>query len=502
MDGKKERDEQQPDQSADDGVAKDPGDKDLSAVDAALAGVSSEMDAAGNADSQAVPPDQADEIQADEDQASEEQAPGDQGGEPADQPPASTAANLDASTAPNSVVDPAEEVPQRQASTAGDQQESSADDGDTDAATATTEESSSAEETDGETSDAEVESATGDAPADQPQVEPVSQQDLDEARQKLAEQLLGERRLSESKIDELVAEFAGLIERSESDAASEFATFADLVETSNAATSEEENRQKETTLQTLTRFRDAIDVLYTAIPAVAESVSSAIEVRSDEQLESLDDQLRQSLANYRQGLEIIGRMFNRCLDRKPELVPMDVLFGQLEAEQPEVTAVEEFSTALEQLVGQYHDIRDKNYHLLREARSDCEKQIKKAMNGLKQVLSAMDGIDNGLLNENESQSGTAEQIAELEESVQEKVASWYGAYQPLAKALDELVANTELAPIEIHIGHAFDPETMEPQGVVEDPEMEDDDVAVVLRRGFSFCGQLVRPALVEVVKNS
>ncbi len=329
----------------------------------------------------------------------------------------------------------------------------------------------------------------------------VGQEQLVASRDGILQQMLGERRLSTAKIRELASELAGLVQASQSDIAAESRAILAAVKGKDDEARQKEQQEINQSAETLQQFTDSIDQLFDALPAIVQSVQDAIDLRSDEQLQAVDEPLRDTLATYRQGMEIIHRMFGRSLDRKPGLIPMEVNLGEVDGDVSQVTDETAFTKAIDELATMYHDVRDKNYHLLRDTKTDCEKQIQKAKVGLKGILSAIDGIDGGLQNERETRAAAGD-TSQLDEQASEVVSSWYGAYDGLAAALKELLDRTQLSTLDVELGKPFDPDTMEPQGVVENPELSDDDVAVVLRRGFSFCGELIRPAIVEVVKNS
>lgn len=329
----------------------------------------------------------------------------------------------------------------------------------------------------------------------------VTPEQLTALRESLLEQILGERRLSNERIDELMTQWVRSVMASSSTLAAELHVIDGAVKQKDGEIRQKEQNEIATVGETLQRYVVAVDQLFESLPALNQKLQDAIDARSDDKLQSVAEPLRETLATYRQGLEIIQRMFARSIDRKPSLVPMDVNLGSVDLKFAEVVDETVFADAIGKLANTFHDVRDQNYHLLRDTKTDCEKQIQKAKLGLKGILSAIDGIDGGLQNERETRA-SANDVSQSETPVNEVVASWYGAYDGLSSALQELLERTQLSSITVEIGTPFDPETQEPQGVVRNSELNDDDVAVVLRQGFSFCGEMIRPAIVEVVKNS
>ena len=81
------------------------------------------------------------------------------------------------------------------------------------------------------------------------------------------------------------------------------------------------------------------------------------------------------------------------------------------------------------------------------------------------------------------------------------IDSWFGTYNRVEEALKPFFAATGLEPMDVKPGTLFAPDTMEPGGTVADPNRKNEEVATMLRRGFCYGGENIRPALVEVVVN-
>lgn len=284
----------------------------------------------------------------------------------------------------------------------------------------------------------------------------------------------------------------------------EFVFFSTQMVQKNDQASIDERAELNKNAQPFLEFKEEIKKLFEQIPDAIKHVQAAIEKRSDELITSLGEDVQDNLRTYRQGLEIIERMLQRTFDRAPNLQVEDTQLEEMNSDyklmNEKVSTEKEFATCLTNLSRNYHETRDTNYHLINDARVECEKQTSKAKNSLKQILAAIDGIDSGLQNEAETR-GRVDKLMESDEEAKTVVQEWYNAYEDLSQKLYELIANTKLTPIAVEEGTPFDPETMEPQGVVERANLKNDDVAVILRKGFTFCDELIRPTLVEVVKN-
>jgi molecular chaperone GrpE (heat shock protein) len=210
--------------------------------------------------------------------------------------------------------------------------------------------------------------------------------------------------------------------------------------------------------------------------------------------------LRSTLANYKKGIEIVHRMISRAKDRKKELsaeMPVSVEQEIEHVDAPE--DAERFAASVLALSEAFHKLRDANYHATQDARRAADACLEATLVALKQILSAIDGIDSGLASEPQVRARVAQ--FEEQESCHALAESWFGAYSRLNDCVDAFFSKTGIEAHSVEPGTPFDPNTMEPQGTVENPDMNNEDVATVLRRGFSLHGQPVRPILVDVVRN-
>jgi molecular chaperone GrpE (heat shock protein) len=222
----------------------------------------------------------------------------------------------------------------------------------------------------------------------------------------------------------------------------------------------------------------------------------------DEKFQNAPEELKTTLINFRKGIEIIGRMFSRARDRKKSLAeetPQPLRDG-LETEHLS-TIDKSIGDFVKQLVESFHSLRDNNYHANQDAKSFSEKSKKAAANAAIGLLSAIDGIDAGLQNDSESRAGLTS-FEEGEGNYSELIDSWFHAYLKLNTFAEQFFRETGIEGHTVEPGTPFDPETMEPLGTISNPELNDEDVAAVMRRGFSLNGESIRPILVEVVKNS
>lgn len=241
--------------------------------------------------------------------------------------------------------------------------------------------------------------------------------------------------------------------------------------------------------------------LFTELDVVISVVDEEMDARPDdtEALQDAPDELRSRLANYKKGIGIIQRMLNKVKDRKKDLSDTDQ--GEVVEEFIATAPPESWDAVaawLDELLVEFHKVRDANYHAIHDVKKRVENCSKAAQDTVKSLISAIDGIDSGLENE----PMTAAAMAQHRKQYDQLIDGWLGAYESLSGAVEQFLENSGVSAYVVEPGTPFDPETMEPQGVVENLELNNDEVASVLRRGFSLNGIQIRPVQVDVVRNN
>ena len=245
------------------------------------------------------------------------------------------------------------------------------------------------------------------------------------------------------------------------------------------------------------------DKLFVELKTLVEDAASELAGldEDDERFKQSRAELQDTLLNFKKGVAIIHRIFDRSMARKKELqaeLPTSLADEWNPESRLGAKGTADFVTGLHQ---DFHKLRDASYHANQNARrfaDGCEKTVMSTVSGL---LSAVDGIDAGLQNEPETRSGWASAV-DKQDDCSKMLESWLQAYRHLDAAVNRFFDATGIAAHTVDRGTPFDPETMEPQGTVADPNLTDEDVAAVMRRGFSLNGALIRPILVDVVRNS
>jgi molecular chaperone GrpE (heat shock protein) len=241
-------------------------------------------------------------------------------------------------------------------------------------------------------------------------------------------------------------------------------------------------------------YEELLCNLYDELDALTKAVNS--------QLESLDiegpayitaaPERQTQMMNTRRGVEIIHRMLSRTLARRKETSFAPVVFEEILSEVVPPENVEAIESAVSALYKTWHETRDKNFDALRDEKQNAEKAKDACINLIRSVLGAIDGIDSGL-----EYSGEADALPSSEFS-----DAWTEVYPRLSQIADDFFGKTGVTAHVAERGTPFDPDTMEPQSAVEAPDLKDEDVAAMVRRGFSLRGTAIRPVLVNVVRNS
>lgn len=209
------------------------------------------------------------------------------------------------------------------------------------------------------------------------------------------------------------------------------------------------------------------------------------------------EELRSALLNHKQGLVIIHRMVKRLKDRKKEFTPPEMPAVPECSAPPPLPALPSLEEYLAALVRSYHDHHDACVRVRQEAAANSDQCKKEMLRAVKSFVEAVDGIDGGLRNEPEVRS----RLQTFEAEYGSLIDFWFAAYHNLQQQANKFFAVTGIDSLDVKPGTPFDPATMEPVGTVANPDLNNEDVALVLRRGYMIHGEQVRPMMVEVVIN-
>ena len=138
-----------------------------------------------------------------------------------------------------------------------------------------------------------------------------------------------------------------------------------------------------------------------------------------EQFQETPESLRNKLANYKKGIAIIQRMFDRARGQEADVQQdlQELTTGDLEPEtSPD--EVDKFGQFVVELSKSFHKFRDANYNAIQDSKELSEKCRKAAMDLVGQILPPIDAIDRGIKDEAETRAmlaGAAEGEQESEE---------------------------------------------------------------------------------------
>jgi DNA repair ATPase RecN len=247
---------------------------------------------------------------------------------------------------------------------------------------------------------------------------------------------------------------------------------------------------------------------------IKEAVDATDEViaNSNKILESLPDELKETLGSSQQGLNIIGRMLQRLIqqdDRLKSLVAEIDLADKLkefeEDEWMQLLEGEINEKSAQKKINKNLDIINRsNYKLVSKAGELADKRQKTWLDFIeKQVLPILDGIIDG-------KNHTSILIDELMEQYQEsesKLSEWFNTYFTLSSTFLTRLNDIGVYRMEIEPGMMIDFERQEPSSVEADPVMENEQIKEISRDGYEYVAhngnrQMLRVARVVVIKNN
>ncbi|MCP4353232.1 MAG: nucleotide exchange factor GrpE [Desulfobacterales bacterium] len=243
-----------------------------------------------------------------------------------------------------------------------------------------------------------------------------------------------------------------------------------------------------------------------------EGSSKELLDNSKELLEALPDELKDEIINNQEGLNIIGRMLTRLVDPGDRLneLAKDVTFTEelKELSEDEWKNVFEDETseelALKKIKKKLNAVGMENYRNVSKVNETAENRKKTFTDFIgRQVLPILDGINDG-------KAHLDDRINDLSEKFPEKKSEldkWFQTYTDLGNKLESSIEKAGVYGMIIEPGMKIDFERHEPFGVESDPEMDNEQIKEITRKGYEYTTldgnrQILRPAQVIVVKNT
>jgi predicted DNA-binding antitoxin AbrB/MazE fold protein len=249
-------------------------------------------------------------------------------------------------------------------------------------------------------------------------------------------------------------------------------------------------------------------------PMIKEAADATDEViaNSHKILESLPNELKKTLGNSQQGLDIIGRMLQRLIsqdDRLKSLVAEIKLDDNLkeleEAEWMKLLEGEKNEKSAQKKINKKLDIiRRSNYKLVSKAGELADKRQKTWLDFIgKQVLPILDGIIDGM----NHTSNLVDELMQQNQESESKLSEWFNTYSTLNSTFITMLNDLGVYRMDIEPGRMIDFERQEPSSVEADPEMENEQIKEISRDGYEYVAhngnrQTLRVARVVVIKNN
>lgn len=223
------------------------------------------------------------------------------------------------------------------------------------------------------------------------------------------------------------------------------------------------------------------------------------------------EELQQEIKNHQEGLEIIGRMLERLVapgERLRKLAsdldaPGDLRIHTEQEWKALIEGMVEKELALKKIQQELKSIGKENYRIISLSNDLVKNRKNQILSFLeKQVLPILDGIYDG-------QKLMPPRIEAFQQRYAENaaaLAAWGAIYRKLGDELEHVFERIDVHEMDVAPGTAIDFERHEPFAVEPDPNMENDRIKEITRKGYEYvthCGErlVLRAAQVVVVKN-
>lgn len=226
--------------------------------------------------------------------------------------------------------------------------------------------------------------------------------------------------------------------------------------------------------------------------------------------ETFPHEIQDILASRKEGIQLCERMLKKLADRAneesiPEKTEGDHLPVLLNGEDLLQEILRDHpQSPKEQLGSILKSRRIQHNQLLADIKARAGKVEKKLFSTLeRQVFPIIDGLEEG---QKIGKSVIDDLIARFSE-LESQLKNWFAIYNKLIKIFEQEVETLRVRPLYIQLGDPIDYEFHEPFDVEEDPDMQDEQIKEVIRRGYVLCNaegsveRILRASQVVVVKN-
>lgn len=261
------------------------------------------------------------------------------------------------------------------------------------------------------------------------------------------------------------------------------------------------------------KWCELYDKIFDQLPGLIESQNKIVEVLDENDLETLSESDKKTLSNRKKGTDIILRMLSKLPERKKEtkalfmalefkrnMIEPESLMKKLDIVKLKATKediVPGIEATTKAIQANYKEIRDHNYHIIREQREAAEKNKKQTLSFIEQqLIPAVDGIYSGLQNEEEIRQ-TLRDVSDHKEIIN----LWLGVYSKMNANILEFFEEIDLEKISVKRGQKFDENIHNAMSTEENPDMGNETINSVIRNGYMIGEILIRAADVEVIMN-
>ena len=267
-----------------------------------------------------------------------------------------------------------------------------------------------------------------------------------------------------------------------------------------------DQQELDAALAALQRHQEQGSVLRGCLDAAAEPCDTALAKCRAQAQERLPAELRGRFEGLQKGMDLVGKMFSRLLERAPDTdVPEELSLPQVGREGWDRLLADhtDHSAALKEVRAKLRQIGQDRYRVVTQARQTAESARKGIRSFLgKQLLLVLDGVDGG---EGHAHS-LAEEVRADAPAAADWLTAWASAYGELRQELLKVLDSMGVQPMRVQPRDVFDPMRHEPSSVESDPEMDNETIKEVTRKGYEYVGgedeeaSVLRSAQVVVVK--
>ncbi|MBL7221551.1 MAG: nucleotide exchange factor GrpE [Phycisphaerae bacterium] len=266
-------------------------------------------------------------------------------------------------------------------------------------------------------------------------------------------------------------------------------------------------------LQQIGYWRERVIALREGLTSSCESFSdltTQAATKADSLLEHVPPEFQEGLKGSQKGMDVTAKMMRLGTERAEAALTtgdepsteMPVLGeegwrGLVDGKTDRNAAIQTFQRKLKEL-------ERNRFQVMTQIRTTGEKYCKSFRNlSEKHILPILDSIDDG----EEHSRSLVEQIKTGNPKIAEDLDAWFQTYGNLRRQILDVFDQVGIRPMEVEIGGPIDYHRHEPFDFEADPEVKDEHIKSVTRKGYEYQARegdeflVLRHAQVIVVKN-